>query len=83
MFDAANPLHGKLAKAAAKSEKVAAKVELKAGEHFPRTRNRIRQALIANGVAVEIEALVAQLIGVAPVPITISDDELVEDDDAD
>lgn len=83
LFDAANPLHGKLAKAAAKSEKVAAKVELKAGEHFPRTRNRIRQALIANGVAVEIEALVAQLIGVAPVPITISDDELVEDDDAD
>lgn len=83
LFNATNPLHNALAKAAAKAEKLAAKVELKEGEHFPRTRKRIRQALIANGVAIEIETLVAQLIGVAPVPITISDDELVEDDDAD
>ena len=83
LFDAANPLHNALAKAAAKSEKVAAKVELKEGEHFPRTRKRIRQALIANGVAIQIEELVAQLIGVAPAPIIINDDDDVEEDDAD
>jgi len=83
LFDAANPLHAKIAKAAAKSEKLAAKVELKEGEHFTRTRKRIRQALIANGVALEIEALVAQLIGVAPVPIVLTDDDEPEDDDAD
>ena len=59
------------------------KVELKEGEHFTRTRKRIRQALIANGVALEIEALVAQLIGVTPVPIVLSDDDEPEDDDAD
>jgi N-6 DNA Methylase len=83
LFDAANPLHNALAKAAAKAEKLAAQVELKEGEHFPRTRKRIRQALIANGVAIEIEKLVAQLIEVAPVPIVLSDDDEVEDDDAD
>jgi hypothetical protein len=83
LFEAANPLHLKLAKAAAKSEKLAAKVELKEGEHFPRTRKRIRQALIANGVAIQIEELVAQLIGVAPSPIVLGEDEDVEDDDAD
>lgn len=83
LFDAANPLHNALAKGAAKAEKLAAKVELKEGEHFPRTRKRIRQALIANGVAAKIEELVAQLIGVAPAPIIISDNDDVEDDDAD
>jgi hypothetical protein len=40
-------------------------------------------ALISNGVAIEIEKLVAQLIDVAPVPIVMSDDDDVEDDDAD
>ncbi len=83
LFDAFNPLHTALAKAAAKSEKLAARVELKAGEHFPRTRKRIRQALIANGVALEIEELVAQLIGVAPAPIVIADDDELEDNNAD
>ncbi len=83
LFDAADPLHNVLAKASAKAEKLAAKVELKEGEHFPRTRKRIRQALIANGVAIEIEKLVAQLIGVALVPITPLDDDELEDDDAD
>ena len=79
----ASPLHAKLAKAAARSEKLAANVELKEGEHFTRTRKRIRQALIANGVALEIEGLVAELIGIAPVPIVLSDDDEQEDDDAD
>lgn len=77
-----NPIHVALAKAAAKSEKLAAKVELKAGEHFTRTRKRIRQALIAHGVALEIEALVAQLIGSAPVTIPVNNDDASEDDDA-
>ena len=65
------------------TEKLAATVELKEGEHFPRTRKRIRQALIANGVATQIEALVAQLIGVPAVPININDDVEVENENAD
>ena len=83
LFDASNPLHDNLAKAAAKAEKVAATVEIKEGEKFVRTRKHIRQALIANGVADKIEKLVAQLIGVAPVPIVLSNDDEPEDDDAD
>jgi hypothetical protein len=39
--------------------------------------------LIANGVAAKIEKLVARLIGVAPVPIVLSDNDEVEQDDAD
>jgi hypothetical protein len=39
--------------------------------------------LIANGVAIEIEALVAQLIGVTPAPIVLGEDDELEIDDAD
>ena len=60
--------HRKLAETAARAEAVAAAVPLKAGEHFTRTRRRIRAALIADGVAGEIERLVARLIGLAAAP---------------
>lgn len=65
-FDPKLPLHADLAKAAARAETAAARVDLKDGEHFTRARKRIRQALIADGVAGRIEALVARLIGTAP-----------------
>lgn len=48
-------------------------MELKEGEHFTRTRRRIRQALIADGVAGRIEAMVAELIGGTPVATLASD----------
>ena len=83
LFNAALPLHSALAKAAAKAEKLAAQVELKDGEHFTRTRKRIRQALIANGIAIKIETLVAELIGVSPAPTHTSVDSAPEENDAD
>lgn len=76
-------LHQNLAKAAARAEKIAAKVELKEGEHFTRTRKRIRLALIENGVAGQIETMVAALIGVAaPATLSAGSDE-PDNDDAD
>ena len=83
LFDLGDPLHTALAKAAAKAEKLAALIELKEGEHFTRSRKRIRQALVANGVAGKIEALVAELIGVAPVAIVPGDALDPEEADAD
>lgn len=44
---------------------------------------RIRQTLIANGVAGKIETLVAELIGIAPVAILPGDDTDPEEADAD
>ena len=41
------------------AELLAANVPLKDGEHFTRARKRIRAALIADGVAGDIETLVA------------------------
>jgi hypothetical protein len=81
LFDPADPLHTSLSKAAARAEKLAALVEIKDGEHFTRTRKRIRQALIANGIAGKIEALVAELLGTAPAAIVSADEP--EHDDAD
>ena len=83
LFDPAYPLHTSLAKAAARAEKLAALVEIRAGEHFTRTRKRIRQTLIANGVAGKIEALVGELIGTAPVAILLGDATDPEEADAD
>ena len=83
LFDPGNPLHTALAKAAAKAEKLAAQVEVKDGEHFTRTRKRIRQALIANSVAGKIEVLVAELIGTAPVAILPDDSADQEEANAD
>lgn len=62
-FDPKNALHRELAAAAMQAEYVAARVEVKEGEYFVTTRNRIRKALIADGVAGEIEKLVEKLLG--------------------
>ena len=74
LYDAGQRLHRDLAAAAKRAGKVAAAVELKKGEHFTRTRARIRRALVADGVAGRIEAMVAELIGVAPAATLASDD---------
>lgn len=83
-FNPSDPLHTGLAKAAARAEKLAATVEIKEGEHFTRTRKRIRAALIDHGIAGKIETMVAELIGVEPVAIVATDtDEAIEETDAD
>jgi hypothetical protein len=62
IFNPKEALHRRLAAAAERAETLAAQVELKDGEHFTRTRNRIRKALIENGIAGEIDKLVDKLI---------------------
>ena len=82
-YNANLEFHQDIAKAAARAEKIAAKVDLKEGEYFTSSRRRIRQALIDHGVAGQIETLVATLIGVAA-PATLSaGSEEPDDDDAD
>lgn len=61
-FDPANPLHRRLAQAAERAERVAAAVPLREGEYFVRARQRIREALREEGVAQQIDALVAELL---------------------
>jgi hypothetical protein len=61
-FDAGNPVHRALAEAARRAEEVAARVELDETQHFTAKRRAIRAALAADGVAVEIEALVGALL---------------------
>lgn len=60
-FDAKDPLHTALAKAAAKAEKLAGAVILPEGVKFQRARRLVRQALADAGVAEEIDALVVSL----------------------
>ena len=62
LFDPKSTLHRDLAGAAERSEAVAARVEIKEGEYFTRTRRRIREALRADGVADHIDKLVARLL---------------------
>ena len=61
-FDPANRLHRRLAQAAERAERVAAAVPVREGEYFVRTRQRIREALREDGVAQQIDALVAELL---------------------
>lgn len=81
LYDSKNALHRDLAAAAERAETLAARVELKEGEHFTRTRRRIRRALIEQGLAGRIEAMVAELIGVAPAASVTATTE--DGDDAD
>jgi hypothetical protein len=71
---------GLIPEAAEKAEQLAALVELKPGEHFTRTRKRIRSALIEDGIAGKIETLVAALIGAVPM-ISIAPDFSESDSD--
>jgi hypothetical protein len=54
--------HRDLAAAAATAERVAAAVALPQGAYFTRQRRVIRDALVAHGIAREIETLVARLL---------------------
>ncbi len=62
-FNPRDALHKELAAKAEHAETVAAAVPLKLDEHFTRTRGRIRDALKADGVSCDIDALVARLLG--------------------
>lgn len=62
-YDRHAALHGELAAAAESAERIAAAVPLTAGMHFVAARKRVREALVEDGIAGHIEALVAQLLG--------------------
>ena len=68
LFDAADDLHKRLARAAAKAEGVAGAVPVEPGEYFVKVRQRIRDALKEDGVAAEIDELVEELLGSAVTP---------------
>ena len=61
-YDPAETLHRDLAAAAERAEQVAATVPLADGAHFTAHRRAIREALAADGIAAEIEALVDALL---------------------
>ena len=61
-FDAGDALHRRLAAAAGTAEEVAGLVPEKEGEHFTRTRRRVRAALAEHGVAARLESLAAELL---------------------
>ena len=63
-YDRSVPLHCELAKAAEEAERVAASVPLREGAYFTQSRAAIRERLIEEGVAKEIDRLVTQLLGV-------------------
>jgi len=61
-YDDTDTLHRDLAAAAAHAETIAAAVELTDSQHFTAKRRAIRAALVADGVAAEMEALVDALL---------------------
>ena len=61
-YDDTDPLHRDLAAAAAHAETIAAAVPLTDAQHFTAKRRAIREALAADGVAAEMEALVDALL---------------------
>ena len=63
LFDPKSRLHKELAAAAMHAEFVSSRVEVKAGEYFVTTRNRIRRTLVEEGIADDIEKLVEKLLG--------------------
>lgn len=62
LFDPKNALHRDLAAAGARAESKALAVELVEGEKFQRARRRVREALIEDGIAGEIDKLVEKLL---------------------
>jgi hypothetical protein len=64
-FDADNPLHNAIAKAAREAEALAASVPLPENIKFQRARGLVRAALTEAGVAQKIDALVARLLDAA------------------
>ena len=66
-FDESNSLHREIVKAAKTAEDVVLAVPEIEGEYFTRTRRRVRDALVENGVAEELESLVGELLNTAEV----------------
>jgi len=64
-FDRSVAVHAALATAGARAERLAAAVELAEGVKFVRARQHIRAALEVDGIAGEIDSLVADLLGPA------------------
>ncbi len=64
LFNVNDPLHRKLAAAAARAAKIAANVPLKDNMYFVTARKHIRTALHDHGIAEEIEDLVTRLLAV-------------------
>ncbi|WP_114374685.1 N-6 DNA methylase [Elioraea thermophila] len=62
-FDPRNCIHRRLAEAAAQAEAIAASVPLEESRHFRAQRAAIRRALAEAGLAAELHALVAELLG--------------------
>jgi len=60
-FDSSNPLHAEIAQAGERAAEVAKSVDLPESMHFIRARKVIREALKKDGIADEIEKLVAKL----------------------
>jgi SAM-dependent methyltransferase len=67
-FDPSDPLHARMVAAAERGELIAAAVPLPAKLGFVRARALIRDALIADGVAQQLESLVTETLGSAPRP---------------
>ena len=66
-FDSRNPTHRALSTAAARAERIAARVGFPEGVKFQRARALVRAQLVADGVAKTIDDLVAALLdGAAP-----------------
>jgi hypothetical protein len=63
LFDASKALHRDLAAAGAEAERVAGLVEIPEGERFVAARQRVRRALVADGIGGDIEKLVEKLLG--------------------
>jgi hypothetical protein len=61
-YDDTDPVHRDLAAAATRAEVVAASVQFTEAQHFTAKRRAIREALAADGIADEIEALVDALL---------------------
>lgn len=61
-YDRREQLHRDLAEAAVQAERVAAIVLLKERVHFTAHRRAIREALMADGIAAQIDALVTRLL---------------------
>jgi len=62
IFDPASAFHQELTQLAKRSEQVAASVSLPAEVNFHMARRRVREALVADGVANEVETRVQQLL---------------------
>jgi hypothetical protein len=65
-FDPSEPIHAELVAAAFRAESIAAAVPLPSDVGFVRARGSVRAALVAAGLAQDIDRLVQRLLGDTP-----------------